>query len=839
MENVKHTKSSGLISTEYSNPVDSITYKVMNAIESIGLFPPFIRDEDSIQIALLYVSLYKDSIINEDILNNDFSVDQLKSVVIESELDNKTKQAYFTIIVELNDTLEKAISHLQVFILYLFNIEKELLIEYFPAVFDDTIYRIAQSQGKYSAEEIQPVELTRFMSGLIELKPYSRVFNPFGGLASFGLHLNENQSYYGQEIRKNRWILGILRLMAYGKLANSNYDRVDSIEDWSVDVNYDCIFTTPPFGMRIDMHDAISNKYFKSGEHFVIEKGIQTLSPGGKMVAAFSNGILFRGGSEMELRKQLIEKDLIDSIISFPGGLFQHTAIPFVVMVLSKDKKLQNKVRFIKADNYVVEKNRREKVLHDELLLNVCNGDVDFSDDIRLIDNEVLRENEYNLSINRYFEDAKSISEIPEGATLVKLGELVNTFSRGFTDQERAKVINISDLAESIENFEKQVSDFEHGNIPISAQKIESSVLLLSKIRSLKPTYCKVVEGELVYCNNNIIPLLVDESKVFIPYLILELNSERVSRFVKSRLTGISIPTLNKKDILEIPILLSSIEIQKAKFESAIQSIIKSKEKALKLEKEMLGIKEDAFREFASIKHTFRQYLSALKSNVVGTKKFIAKHNGKPVFLDEIYSKNLGETFGEHLDNIDKTIDLLSNLLNTDKFETTTVERLNFLDLVKEAQNCFKFDSFKYNEVMYDIITFEDSEIVPLEPIIEINSNDFFRLFSNIVSNAMYHGFKDSDKQYIIQSSISFLEDNEGYFVLDVSNNGRPLPEEFTFKHLTTRGEKTTDSNGAGIGGADIKDIVDKYNGKFELINDSKSTFPVTYRISFPIFNLD
>ena len=103
----------------------------------------------------------------------------------------------------------------------------------------------------------------------------------------------------------------------------------------------------------------------------------------------------------------------------------------------------------------------------------------------------------------------------------------------------------------------------------------------------------------------------------------------------------------------------------------------------------------------------------------------------------------------------------------------------------------------------------------------------------------MYHGFKDSDKQYIIQSSISFLEDNEGYFVLDVSNNGRPLPEEFTFKHLTTRGEKTTDSNGAGIGGADIKDIVDKYNGKFELINDSKSTFPVTYRISFPIFNLD
>jgi len=159
--------------------------------------------------------------------------------------------------------------------------------------------------------------------------------------------------------------------------------------------------------------------------------------------------------------------------------------------------------------------------------------------------------------------------------------------------------------------------------------------------------------------------------------------------------------------------------------------------------------------------------------------------------------------------------------------------------LVKEAQNCFKFDAFKYNEVLYDIISSDGVETVPLEPIIEINKNDFFCLFSNIVSNAMNHGFKDSDKQYIIQSSISLYEDYEGYFVLEVSNNGRPIPEKFTFKHLTTRGEKTTDSKGVGIGGADIKEIVEKYNGKFELITDSKSMFPVTYRISFPIFNLD
>ena len=46
----------------------------------------------------------------------------------------------------------------------------------------------------------------------------------------------------------------------------------------------------------------------------------------------------------IELRKKLVEKDLIETIISFPGGLFQYTGIPFVVMIISNEKRLQNKI---------------------------------------------------------------------------------------------------------------------------------------------------------------------------------------------------------------------------------------------------------------------------------------------------------------------------------------------------------------------------------------------------------------------------------------------------------------------------------------------------------------
>ncbi len=60
------------------------------------------------------------------------------------------------------------------------------------------------------------------------------------------------------------------------------------------------------------------------------------------------------------------------------------------------------------------------------------------------------------------------------------------------------------------------------------------------------------------------------------------------------------------------------------------------------------------------------------------------------------------------------------------------------------------------------------------------------------------------------------------------------MPTSFTLKHLTTRGERTTDSKGFGVGGADIKAIVEKYEGVFDIKNDASAEFPITYIIILP-----
>ncbi|RYZ74659.1 MAG: GHKL domain-containing protein [Proteobacteria bacterium] len=154
--------------------------------------------------------------------------------------------------------------------------------------------------------------------------------------------------------------------------------------------------------------------------------------------------------------------------------------------------------------------------------------------------------------------------------------------------------------------------------------------------------------------------------------------------------------------------------------------------------------------------------------------------------------------------------------------------------LVEEAQLRFaNNDVFQFEKLFVDFDSFSQVEGEYIVPLVSIHPDDFFRVFSNIVSNAIEHGFKGKENN-IIRTSLSFDAENL-LCVLEVSNNGAPMDESFTIKHLTTRGEKTLDSKGSGIGGADIKSIVEKYDGFIDIRKDNNADFSVTYIVSLPI----
>jgi len=240
--------------------------------------------------------------------------------------------------------------------------------------------------------------------------------------------------------------MGALRLMAYGKRVSSDYICEDSILNWPKNENkFDLIISNPPYGMRLGNQYRGVESEFRTIENFLIENGIRSLKQDGKMIVLLPQGFLFRGMGEQRLREYLVEEDLIDTIISLPGGLLLNTGIPLTILVINKSKGFKDKVKFVDATNFVMNVDSRLKVLDDNKLINFIQSDILDNSVVRIVDKEQIRENDYNLSVARYFQ------EQIEG---VKLGDIIKPF-RGLRGNlpETGKLIRIRDLKDDNVDF--------------------------------------------------------------------------------------------------------------------------------------------------------------------------------------------------------------------------------------------------------------------------------------------------------------------------------------------------------------------------------------------------
>jgi len=90
-----------------------------------------------------------------------------------------------------------------------------------------------------------------------------------------------------------------------------------------------------------------------------------------------------------------------------------------------------------------------------------------------------------------------------------------------------------------------------------------------------------------------------------------------------------------------------------------------------------------------------------------------------------------------------------------------------------------------------------------LSPMFQIIGRRFFMvIFSNIIENAIKM-LKNRTSNNMFDT-LSLMSGRQNYVYFEISNNGNPFPRVFDLERFKIRGEKTTDSNGEGIGGADI-----------------------------------
>ncbi|NOU15117.1 MAG: N-6 DNA methylase, partial [Methylococcaceae bacterium] len=141
---------------------------------------------------------------------------------------------------------------------------------------------------------------------------------------------------------------------------------------------------------------------------------IETLKPGtGRMGVVVPHGVLFRGAAEGQIRKKLIEENLLDAVIGLPEKLFYGTGIPAAILIFKK-RKTDDKVLFINASrDYRDGKNQNFLRMEDiQKIVATYRQRVSVDKYAYLASLEDIQENDFNLNIPRYVDTFEEEAEI-------------------------------------------------------------------------------------------------------------------------------------------------------------------------------------------------------------------------------------------------------------------------------------------------------------------------------------------------------------------------------------------------------------------------------------------
>jgi type I restriction enzyme M protein len=778
-------------------------------------------------VVLFLLSTYKDDLLNDSWkLESSNIIEEIGTKLIASE--NLYFKNYIRIFEVYKDIVDRiSLQTLDKILKLVFELDKSLLKENFTKIFEETLEKIVFDQSRTFEVSILPQSLSIFMCSLVSANPTKSVYIPFSGINSFGIQLKQYSGLITQEVNQTVWALSILRYMAHKIVISSKFECENPLINWPKNQKFDLIISNPPLNVRLG--EIFENSEFGSNtvESFLIEKGLNSLSDVVKMVVLIGQSFLNDNLRTGQLKEFLVNKGHLETIIILPEGLLNSTRIATAILVIRKSTKDSKSIKMIDTRSFEMIENLRTKSLKFDVISSILSSDLE-NPNLRSVGIEEVIENDYNLSVPRYF------LEKPKGVKLRDLLTQIRGNIRNLPDT--GKFVRIRDLKDDALDVTISADKLETQTLSqnLAFEVNQSCLMIASRWRILKPTLFNF-EGIPIYVSRDIFCFEVNESIVDTDFLISELQSENVKKQLEAYQVGSFIPMIRREDFLNIVISIPENKEQQRQILIRVQEeALKAKEKETGLDLRLAEFKENYTRDLQSLKHSVRQYLSPLRSNISGTRKFLKKNEGKPIFLNQIFSETQNITLESHLDRLDHILNSINTLLNSDGFEIKNIQQLALQELIKEAvilfsqENYFTIENRMEESNSINEINPEDLEITP---IISIAKDDFMKIISNVISNAKNHGFRDQKENNLIRVTYRIVNE---YIHLELSNNGTPMPITYDTKKLTTRGEKTSDSLGTGIGGSDIKLLMDTYGGELELVNNPTEEFPVTYILKFP-----
>jgi type I restriction enzyme M protein len=425
-------------------------------------------------------------------------------------------------------------------------------------IYEYLISMFAANAGKKAGEFYTPNEVSVLMSEIVsnhlkdrkEIQIYDSCSGSGSLLINIGnsiaKHMDDknNIKYFAQELKKNTYNLTRMNLVMRGMLPENiqtrngdtleddwpHFDENDPVHSYNT-LYVDAVVSNPPYSQKWTPDNREADpRYARFGlapktkaDFAFLLHDLYHLKPDGIMNIVLPHGVLFRGGEEGKIRKQLIENNHIDAIIGMPSGIFFGTGIPTIIIVL-KQKRTNTDTLIVDASKCFIKEGKNNKLRASDIkrIADAVRDRETRPKFSRVVTRDEIRANEYNLNIPRYVDSSASAEKWDIYASMfggIPVNEIdeLNTYWEAFSNLRKTLFHKTTEVNArlQVENIKESIT--KHTDVTAFAKAFNTNFedfeqylgkRLLSQIAEVNSSKEKTILSNDIFNRLENIPLI-------------------------------------------------------------------------------------------------------------------------------------------------------------------------------------------------------------------------------------------------------------------------------------------------------------------------------------------
>lgn len=672
---------------------------------------------------------------------------------------------------------------------------------------------VSSSIGREGGDFYTPSAITKLMAYIVDKEQCNDVFDPFCGTASIVHELSQFGGlplFTGQEI--------VYKTSIYARVnAEALYEHdvcisnVNSITKWD-DCSYDAVVSCPPMGLRLtqeqlcEARHATPNCPCRSYEEIILTRPFYC-NHAKLTITLLSTGFCYRGNRDYDLRRDLIEKNLVDTIIALPANILYGTSMPSILLVCKKWRNQEEPIKFIHAEDYYLG-DRGKRTFDYDRFVEMIKGD---ARDVVKVSLNDIRQYDYNLNPSLYY---KMDFDLKEGQKVIRIEELVSP-----VEGER---IPVADVRNSV-----SITNLGRDFIEVLLNDGKSSTLSETR-RNITYRKINASEGKYLFAFSNagegrygihtsakgfvypadIKVYKVNENLVTPEYLAYALINHKAISKGRMPLSG----------YMKLPVVIDSLKSQNdivARIKQQYANYTREEQEA---DAKRLGVKQN----ISDLEHMLGSTQQKL-NNIIDRLTRITPGN---------------EKYPEIVKQLKDNMEYMNRIIHYNNAsiedESLNIKKHDFREYIESYLSAWANYGGHYFKLLITNFITENYSI-------SFDKTLFTVMLDSVLNNAIRHGFHKKD-DYTPENKVEFgfyleMYQDKPYLVIRIANNGDPISDDFTLEDYITKGRFASKTGRSGLGGYHVYQIVKRHKGYLAL--DSNKIWNMVVEILIPVTNVN